>query len=416
MSLIYNSLKQHEKRTNSQSQTNAISQKAEQNKVPAKVVWLALIGVGIAILISLVSLQSYWHFQAKDEYVNSVNHLVLVSQDNAVSDLSVANTVMPKEVELERDDLVFAQKDKDISLLQTNIENENTTKKMVIVDQPPEIIVDKRKAIAPIKIVTVEVENKVEKPIVKPVEKVIVINDVATKKVAPEKQVEQKEISASASTEPFNQKIQTVQLAKLEKPREVSLAVVPDTKPEVINSSTKPITIALKQSRKPMDNIVKVVADKRIKIVEENKVSRQPIRIAKVEQSKIEKNSIDYFIAVKRKVSEIKQSVNFKNFKAAHMGLNQLETLSGSESVIFQRMNAYTALKGKRYQEAATSYQKLLNQQPDDLEANMNLVIVLSEMGEKQSAKRQLSRLDNLYPESSRVKQYKKQIQAKYGY
>ena len=96
--------------------------------------------------------------------------------------------------------------------------------------------------------------------------------------------------------------------------------------------------------------------------------------------------------------------------------MNQLETLSGSESVIYQRMNAYTALKDHRYQEAATSYQKLLNQQPEDLEANMNLVIVLSEMGEKQTAKQQLSRLDNLYPESSRVKKYKKLIQAKYGY
>ena len=410
MSLIYNSLKQHEKKTDSLSQVNAISHKIEQDKVSAKVVWLVLIGVGIAILISLVSLQFNWQFQSKDGNVNSVDHLVMASQDNEVSDFSIENEVTNKEVELKGNELLIAQKDSDISPVQ-DIGNKATTEDIVIKDEQAAMRVDKSKEREPTKIVAVEVENEIEKSKSKSVEKIIVVDRVAIEKVKPAKQVEQKEVSVSAATEPSIEKVQT--LAKLEKPREVGLAVVPDKKPEEKKPPEKPTTIALKQ---PIKLVAKVAANKRIMRSEQKPASPEPQGAVKVEQKRIEKNSIDYFVAVKRKVSEIKQSVNFKDFKAANTGLNQLKILSGSESVIFQRMNAYTALKDHRYQEAATSYRKLLNQQPEDLEANMNLVIVLSEMGEKQTAKQQLSRLDNLYPESSRVKQYKKLIQAKYGY
>lgn len=385
MSLIYNSLKQHEKKTDSLSQVNAISHKIEQDKVSAKVVWLVLIGVGIAILISLVSLQLNWQFQAKDGNVNSVDHLVMASQDNEVSDFSPVQ----------------------------NIGNNTTTEDIVIPGEQSAMLVDKSKERAPTKIVAVEVENEIEKSKAKLVEKIMVVDRVAIEKVKPSKQVEQKEVSVSVLTEPSIEKVQTLEQAKLEKPREVRLAVVPDKKSEVKKPPEKLTTIVLMQ---PSKLVAEVAENKRIMRSEQKPVSPQPQGTVKIEQKKIEKNSIDYFVAVKRKVSEIKQSVNFKDFKVANMGLNQLKILSGSESVIFQRMNAYTALKDHRYQEAATSYRKLLNQQPEDLEANMNLVIVLSEMGEKQTAKQQLSRLDNLYPESSRVKQYKKLIQAKYGY
>jgi len=79
-------------------------------------------------------------------------------------------------------------------------------------------------------------------------------------------------------------------------------------------------------------------------------------------------------------------------------------------------MDGYASLKNQRYQEAANSYQKLLNQKPEDMEANMNLVIALAELGDQKSAKQQLNRLDSLYPESSQLKHYKKMIHAKYGY
>ena len=413
MSLIYNSLKQHEKKTGSLAQVNSISHKTEQDKISAKVVWLVLIGVGNAILIGLVNLQVNWQVQAKDGHANSENHLVQASEDNEISDFSIENEVANKEVELKRNGLLIAQKDSDISPVPNDIGSNTTTEDIVIQDEQSAMAVDKSKGTEPTKIVAAEVENEIEKSQAKSAEKVMVVDRVAIEKVKPAKQVEQKEVSVSASTEPSIEKVQTLELAKLEKPREVRLAVVPDKKLEVKKPPEKPINIALNQ---PSKLVAKVTPNKRIMRTEPKPASSQPQGAVKVEQKKIEKNSIDYFVAVKRKVSEIKQSVNFKDFKAANKSLNQLETLSGSESVIYQRMNAYTALKDHRYQEAATGYQKLLNQQPEDLEANMNLVIVLSEMGEKQTAKQQLSRLDNLYPESSRVKQYKKLIQAKYGY
>ncbi|MDX1353436.1 MAG: tetratricopeptide repeat protein, partial [Thiomicrorhabdus sp.] len=130
----------------------------------------------------------------------------------------------------------------------------------------------------------------------------------------------------------------------------------------------------------------------------------------------IHKNSAEYFIAVKNKVADIKQSIRLNSETELQTQLAELGQLSGKESVIYQRMEAYAALKKQRYRQAANSYRKLLNQKPEDMEANMNLVIALAELGDQQVAKQQLNRLDSLYPESSQLKQYKKMIHAKYGY
>lgn len=399
MSLIYNSLKQHEKKPGLQSLADLTSQTIQQNESDANslsLVWWGLLGFFFATVVGFFSLQSYWAFQAKDESLSNVNQVglesiqldfdkqpeIMFAQNNQVDDADLQHSVKinPGPITNELKSTTYT----DILLTM------NSVKKMEPIPRSSDKTIFE--PMAERQAFDSQDLNQVQAPILKV-----------------EKEVQPIPIEAFKTVKG---QLKTVVLMPFDKA--IAVQIEPKQivgKREVTKS--KPRRVEVKESNETVIDVKTIHATRASEAI---KTSSKVQEVIAIKSPHIERNSADYFMAVKNKVISIKQALNFKSFKEADVRLNQLETLSGPESVIFQRMQAYVALKNSNYQDAMMGYKKLLNQKPDDLEANMNLVIVLSELGEKQTAKQQLHRLDNMYPESEQVRLYKKMIKAKYGY
>ena len=428
MSLIYNSLKQHEKKSDSQPKMNPISQRMQALEEPSfskTFFWLLVSGAVLAIILGLFILQNYWGYQAKDEYENSVNHLVLASKPQE----SVVATEEPLSVQTESVTLI-------------EIEDENAINGVVINDAKATNLV-----------ATVDKKLTIQKPDVAPVpeehnehkakphsEKLPVLESLKQQNIKAQAEVTE-ENSITTSSVKSDETVQAHLILEVDRPPETNLdaekktaqltviqpleetSVVKKVRQEVTQKEDQTIekesAIAVKQAQIVEVKPRSVVATNLVKTPRPvvNKTTERTVDSKSVDAPLLaNKNTIEYFMAVKTKVAEIKQSIRFNSEKEVQANLNELGQLSGKESVIYQRMDGYASLKNQRYQEAANSYQKLLNQKPEDMEANMNLVIALAELGDQKSAKQQLNRLDSLYPESSQLKHYKKMIHAKYGY
>jgi len=405
MSLIYNSLKQHEKKAEAVPQGNPISQRIEraQQQTPPKFFWLALFSVGFAAIVAWFGLNQYWQFQAHTD--DKANKFVQVQQANNVvnRDLESTENIDFSSKNLPEKSTQFALNaplvlPSNISVQpSSNVQDSKEVSTKQIIAKPSSI-----EAVAPSEPESEDqpTHSLVKAELITPKESLKngTVNPVMEKKGLPN--------AIPTDTKMFEAIEQAV-------PHVVSPKAV-NSQPVKAEPTIRVVRLAPKDDvPKP---IISVTTVKRIMPPANQQNATAQVSKSSISTSGSPQNSMRYLMAVKAKVTEIKQSIKRKDQQTTTTGLHELEKLAGSDSVIFQRMNAYSFLKSHRYQQAASSYQKLLNQKPEDMEANMNLVIALSEMGEKIVAKQQLSRLDNLYPESNQVKQYKKMIKAKYGY
>ncbi|WP_321325797.1 tetratricopeptide repeat protein [Thiomicrorhabdus sp.] len=457
MSLIYNSLKQHEKKKDSQPKINPMSQRirAQERKTFSKTSFLLIVSVSTAVcIVGLLIVQNYWGYQAKDEHVNSVHHLVLASN--------------PQTSALSKESDLLSQEHQNIDL-NTNQETTNETKNVVTQEIKEKSLVAKsndallkqdlqltlaskemvtaptQSEISP-KLATVSIQHNEQKIGAEAKsDKALIVKD---KEVKPAEQIVQADSSTKNNGSealapdglnevgPAIKVKEDVLVASLTSKQEVNKSEVKRTEvskvevkqepkaPQVLLKTEK--LVVAKVANKPKPILAKTVVKNRVAkpIVTATEkgatFKKMDVKVAKsnaIQTDEIaNKNTYEYFNSVKSKVAEIKQSIRLKNDKQVERHLNELKKLSGKDSVIYQRMDAYASLKKQHYQAAANSYQKLLNQKPEDMEANMNLVIALAELGDQQTAKQKLNRLDSMYPESSQLKQYKKMIHAKYGY
>jgi thioredoxin-like negative regulator of GroEL len=113
---------------------------------------------------------------------------------------------------------------------------------------------------------------------------------------------------------------------------------------------------------------------------------------------------------VKRLVAQLKNTIQNENIAQTTALLQQLEQKAGKNSIVTLRMNGYWALQQNMNQDSRQFYQQLLMQQPDDLEANMNIALLDVRLGDNDKAKNRLNKMMVLYPESSSVKQFTKSL------
>ena len=419
MSLIYNSLKKHEKKATLESEVSLGKQERYSPKedVFSKTsFWLMLSGIGLAFIVALFILKNYWNFQSNNESLDSVHQFNFVNKGHE-TDVENEHQILvqneAKNVFVEQDSLAVKADGVDVNKVVEDKESLQTKTQV-------EVASIQQVSEAPLKVELIEIEPK---------------NSSLVKKESTEKRpvivekivlAEQNQNVAESSAEKaMTQGVKQANSLDENKQKADSKLVLESTNPARNQSKPKNVsTVVVVKKPKP---VIERVPEKSVVIKRENITVKKDIKPKKTEVALVQlnkvntsqptsKNSVEYFTKVKTKVAAIKQSIRLNSHEEMQVILSELEVLSGKESIIYQRMDAYASLKTERYQEAANGYQKLLNQKPDDMEANMNLVIALAELGDKQTAKNQLNRLDSLYPESNQVKQYKKMIHAQYGY
>lgn len=184
------------------------------------------------------------------------------------------------------------------------------------------------------------------------------------------------------------------------------------TKPEV-KSVTKP---EVKAVVKPE---VKSVAKPEVKSITKPAVAQVPKQTKPKESVsdslRNDRTSPNYVHDVKNLVLQINLAVQVRNSVVVEQALQELEGLAGSNSLVFHRMNAYWLLRQEKHAEAAMAYQQLLFLKPDDLEANINLGFIEVTQGNANRALDRMNKMQDLYPDSTKVEEFLVLIRARNG-
>lgn len=485
MSLIYNSLKKHEKNNTvvgSSVQNNAL---VDEPKVPVNA-WYLIVGfmaaIIIAFIIYIVNQQGKIANIAPTEQLLSeqssgVNAEQVIQQKNdIVASLLVDETV---KVEIAKDETA----NDEAKLITKDIISEQANNQGLTNQKLTEIAEETHKA----EQATQDITQSTSTTVVNPAVETFKVNDLATsinnkveqeKPSNPTKQVDEDKQSlvkpmaespkqevikpvaekhkatlvlqqdknretiehklAMSDTREINenkqatnkQTIKVEEVKRVEQPIKQSSVAAPKSQPAVVvlqdsNSSqnkveNKPVNESAKAgvyvSRTPAKPVVKEPTSRIIEI-NGNTVAKKPTSEPEsVKVTNVVTSSANYLFEIKALVTQIKNNIKFDNFDGARQSLDKLKNIAGDNSVITLRMSGYMHLKLADYVQAGLNYQGLLQQQPDDMEGNMNMVIVESEIGKKASAIKRLNHLEEIYPQSNKVDSFKKLVKAKYGY
>jgi hypothetical protein len=213
-------------------------------------------------------------------------------------------------------------------------------------------------------------------------------------------------VEASKVAEP----IKVVEASKVAEPIEVVEASKVAELIKVVEASKVVEPIEVVEASKVAEPIKVVAASKSaeaIKVVAASKAAEEIKVAASIKELNSPRDRIN---DVKRLVAQLKNTIQNENIAQTTALLQQLEQKAGKNSIVTLRMNGYWALQQNMNQDSRQFYQQLLMQQPDDLEANMNIALLDVRLGDNDKAKNRLNKMMVLYPESSSVKQFTKSL------
>jgi hypothetical protein len=213
-------------------------------------------------------------------------------------------------------------------------------------------------------------------------------------------------VEASKVAEP----IEVVEASKVAEPIKVVEASKVAEPIEVVEASKVAELIKVVEASKVVEPIEVVAASKSaeaIKVVAASKAAEEIKVAASIKELNSPRDRIN---DVKRLVAQLKNTIQNENIAQTTALLQQLEQKAGKNSIVTLRMNGYWALQQNMNQDSRQFYQQLLMQQPDDLEANMNIALLDVRLGDNDKAKNRLNKMMVLYPESSSVKQFTKSL------
>ncbi|MFK5986504.1 MAG: tetratricopeptide repeat protein, partial [Pseudomonadota bacterium] len=124
------------------------------------------------------------------------------------------------------------------------------------------------------------------------------------------------------------------------------------------------------------------------------------------------KDKKTYLIKVKRLVQQAKYAMHNNNESQVTRVLNKIEILAGKSSMVLLRLKAYWALQQSRNNTAQSFYQNILDQQPEDLEAGLNMALLDVRIGRYKNAITRLKQMKKIYPDSIQVKSFSKNLLA----
>ncbi len=106
---------------------------------------------------------------------------------------------------------------------------------------------------------------------------------------------------------------------------------------------------------------------------------------------------------------ELQQSIAQHDFAAGHEILKKLEGFLGADSIYILKLKAYFHLQNNQFESAHRILVRVLENDVTDLEAGLNMIVVLVQRGEIKAAQRQIDFLLNYYPENQSLLHFKQQ-------
>jgi predicted Zn-dependent protease len=107
---------------------------------------------------------------------------------------------------------------------------------------------------------------------------------------------------------------------------------------------------------------------------------------------------------------EIYEKIQSGDIKKTDDLVKQLSDISGKDSVYIKKISAYRFIKQKEYDKASDILEKVIKQNPTDIDAQLNLCISLYNNNKRQEAYKRLQQLKNRYPEEESLRYFYNQI------
>lgn len=194
----------------------------------------------------------------------------------------------------------------------------------------------------------------------------------------------------------------------VEPAREISTLQQPVVPLVKIVNTTQPIGSTMASRSKPLslnETKQRPVHEAKTNVIESNIVEKKATS-NEINREKISEKNVDSPPNVGFIVNQIKSTIRSGNAEKLDVLFSSLEQQTSIDSIIVLRLRGYAMLMQNNNIEAKSVYENLLHQYPDDLEANLNMVLLEVRLGESSQAIARLYRLRSLYPDSTEVTRY----------
>ena len=102
-------------------------------------------------------------------------------------------------------------------------------------------------------------------------------------------------------------------------------------------------------------------------------------------------------------INQLQFAIAQNNVQEVKTGFHRLESVMGSDSLFLVKMRGYWSLKRGKLEEAGRYFNKVLSLKPQDMDAQLNMVIVEMRSNYQEAAKERLEKLVKRYPMDDRV-------------
>lgn len=155
----------------------------------------------------------------------------------------------------------------------------------------------------------------------------------------------------------------------------------------------------------------KQVANKTLPFSSTEKVSGVAVTPRRQQQKIVPENDKhDFNPAIQNLNRELQQSLERHDFAAGHEIIKKLEGFLGDDSTYILKLKAYFYLRNNQFELAHRLLVRVLENDETDLEAGLNMIVVLVHQGEIKAAQRQNNFLLNYYPDNPSLLLFKQQI------
>jgi tetratricopeptide (TPR) repeat protein len=133
-------------------------------------------------------------------------------------------------------------------------------------------------------------------------------------------------------------------------------------------------------------------------------------RMKKTPQKMIARQNVNRSVEINRLVNEIRSCMATAGCRQIDPLFDRLQALKGVHNPYVLKLKGYWLLQQDQFESAAGLLQKVLIQDENDLEANVNMAIAEMRLNRRQQAKARLARLREVYPDNAKLAEVWQQL------
>lgn len=129
-----------------------------------------------------------------------------------------------------------------------------------------------------------------------------------------------------------------------------------------------------------------------------------------LQKNMVKNNKTDFNPAIQNLNRKLQESIMQQDFTTGSEIIKKLENFLGADSAYILKLKAYFYLQNNKIEQAHQLLSRIMDDNETDLEAGLNMIVVLVQQGRLKAAQSQVDFLLNHYPGNQTLLQFKQQI------